>query len=121
MNPEQIEALERLASLAGNKNYNGQAEQEKEIRRPRFDGTINLGHILTILTMGAALATVWVNGRIAQSDHESRIKTLESSRIEMNSTIAKVVETANQGMINQEKISIALQYLTRDAKQKPNP
>lgn len=99
--------------LTAMEEHNGIEATRREKQRPRFDGTINLGHVLTILTMGAALATMWVNGRVAQADHETRIVVLEQTQREFKETLKQMSETAAQGMRNQDKISLALEYLTK--------
>lgn len=115
---EERERVRKLLSLAANPEHNGHEAERVERRKPRFNGEINLGHVLTILTMGCALATMWVNGRVAQADHETRLVALEQTQKEFKETLGKMAETAQQGMRNQDRITVALEYLT---KTKANP
>lgn len=91
-------------------------QQAREKRQPRFDGTINLGHVLTIITMVVGLATVYVNGRVTTADHESRLRALEDVSKEFKITLAKVAENEAQAVRNQERIATTLEWLVKEKK-----
>lgn len=114
--PEESETIRRLI---GSQPASRQNAEEADRKRPKFDGTFNLGHILTIVTMIGGLALMWANGRVSQADHEIRIVSLERSQVEMRTSIVKMAETADQAMRNQDKISIALDYLVKERPPKP--
>ncbi len=84
--------------------------------RARFDPTVNLGHILTALMMGAALVTMWANMKVSQSEHEARLRSLEMSQVEMKDTISKIADNAAVSTRTQDRLSLTLEYLTKQAK-----
>ena len=43
----------------------------------RFDKTINLGHVMTIITLMAGMATAYTTYRVSMAEHETRIDRLE--------------------------------------------
>lgn len=85
-------------------------------RKPRFDGTFNLGHLFTsltiLITMGSAMATIYVNGKVITADHETRLHALEVGQAKMMLTEEKLADAISQGLVNQKEIAIALKYLT---------
>ena len=109
--------LDKLASLIRDPSTNGARaiddEARQQARKPRFDGTVNLGHLLTILTMLVAMASMWAKNEVARADHESRIKALESAQVEFKQTLAKLAENEAAAMRNQDRISTALEYLMK--------
>lgn len=47
------------------------------MQRPRFDWTVNLGHVLTIAALLGTLGTMYTTYQVTVSDHDSRLRTLE--------------------------------------------
>lgn len=78
---------EEIKRLVSENNHN------KETSKPRFDGTINLGHVITFLSMGAALVTMYTNDQVWRADHDSRMKYVEASELELRKSIDKLSET----------------------------
>jgi len=87
--------------------------QSDSTRRPRFDPTINLGHILTAIMMGAALVTMWANQKVAQADSDSRIRVLEKSQTRIDDTVSKLADNAAASQRTQDKLSLTLEYLAK--------
>lgn len=112
---EEHERLRQLIHVSDDVDSTD-AHQARERRHPKFDGTINLGHVLTILTMVLGLATVYVNGRVTTADHESRLRALEEVSKEFKITLAKVAENEAMGVRNQERIATTLDWLVKDKK-----
>jgi len=81
--------------------------------KPRFDGTINLGHILTALMMGAALVTMWANTKVTEAQHDSRIAALEKSQSRIDETIKTLADNATASQRTQDKLSMTLDYLAK--------
>lgn len=112
------EEHERLRQLIHVADDIGHRNQEDGIarRKPKFDGTYNLGHLLTsftiLITMGTAIGTMYVNNKVTTADHETRIHALEFSQAKMQATEEKLSDAVAQGMVNQKEISIALKYLS---------
>ncbi len=99
-----------------------QFEQDSQHRRsnkPRFDGTINLGHVLTMIMMGTALLTMWTNTKVTEAEHNSRITVLEHSQVEMHDTMKTLADSASASQRTQDKLSLTLEYLAKQIGQKP--
>lgn len=112
---EEHERLRQLLHVADDSGQRSHDEAGAR-RRPRFDGTYNLGHLLTsftiLITMGTAIGTMYVNNKVTTADHETRIHALENSQAKMQATEDKLAEAVAQGLINQKEITVALKYLT---------
>jgi hypothetical protein len=46
---------------------------------PKFDWTINLGHVLTIAAVLGTMATAYTTYQVTISDHDARIRSLEKT------------------------------------------
>lgn len=82
-------------------------------KKPRFDGTVNLGHVLTMLMMGAALLTMWTNTKVTQAEQNSRISVLEKSQSRFDDTIKTLADNASAAQRTQDKLSLTLDYLAK--------
>lgn len=100
-------------------DFQFEGDSTNRTRRPRFDGTINLGHILTALMMGAALLTMWTNTKVTEAEHNSRITVLENSQKDMHDTVKSLAESAASSQRTQDKLSLTLDYLAKQMPQKP--
>ncbi len=99
-----------------------QFEQDSQHRRsnkPRFDGTINLGHVLTIIAMGTAMVTVWTSTKVTQAEQNSRLSVLEHSQVEMHDTMKTLADNASASQRTQDKLSLTLEYLAKQIPQRP--
>lgn len=90
-----------------------QFENDRPSKKPRFDGTINLGHILTALMMGAALLTMWTNTKVTQAEQNSRIAVLEKSQTRTDETMKTLADNASSSQRTQDKLSMTLDYLAK--------
>lgn len=88
-------------------------------RRPRFDPTVNLGHILTMLMMGAALLTMWTNLRVSTAESNSRITVLEASQKKTDDTIKTLADNATSTARTQDKLSLTLDFMAKQIASKP--
>lgn len=113
---EEHEQLRQLIHVADDVDE-GHEHEARQRRHPKFDGTINLGHVLTIITMVIGLATVYVNGRVTTADHESRLRALEEVSRDFKLTLAKVAENEAQAVRTQERIATTLDWLVKEKKQ----
>lgn len=86
-------------------------------RGARFDPTINLGHIITgattVITMGAALGTMWVNFKVTESQHASRLDSNDKAITELKETTRHLAETQQQMSLTEQKLSLTLEYLAK--------
>lgn len=97
--------------------YDRIAENHPE-RKPRFDGTINLGHILTAVVMGAGLVTMWANAKVITADHESRLKTLEQAQVEFKQGLSKLAENESMALRTQDKLANTMDWLMKERDRK---
>lgn len=93
--------------------FHSDDSEERPSPRPRFDGTINLGHVLTALMMGAALLTMWVNERVTEAEHDSRLKVLEKSQTRTDETVSKLADNAASSQRTQDRLSLTLDFLAK--------
>lgn len=90
-------------------------EPDFSSRKPRFDPTVNLGHILTAIMMAGGFVGMWASMKVSQSEHNSRISVMEAAQAEMKSNIAKLAENANITARAQDRMSMTLEYLAKQA------
>ncbi len=91
----------------------------RQVSKLRFDGTINLGHILTAVMMSAAILTMWVNTKVTEAEHDSRLKVLEKSQVRIDETVTKLAENAASSQRTQDKLSLTLDFLAKQISNKP--
>lgn len=96
-----------------------QFDNDRPSKKPRFDGTINLGHILTALMMSAALLTMWTNTKVTQAEQNSRIAVLEKSQTRTDQTLATLADSATASQRTQDKLSLTLDFLAKQVTLKP--
>lgn len=99
--------------------FHSDESEERPSPRPRFDGTINLGHVLTALMMGAALLTMWVNTKVTEAEHNSRITVLENSQKDIHDTVKTLADNASATQRTQDKLSLTLEYLAKQIPSHP--
>ncbi len=87
--------------------------------KPRFDPTINLGHLLTAMMMAAALLTMWTNLRVTQAQADSRLAILEKSQQKTEETIGKLADNASTSARTQDKLGLTLDFLAKQVAMKP--
>jgi predicted metalloprotease len=92
------------------------SEQQAEIRRPKFDGTVNLGHILTAFSMLIAGLLVWSQSMVVQAKQDMRILGIEQSVLEQRSSLKQMADTQQIAIRNQDKMNTAIEYLTQQRK-----
>lgn len=73
----------------------------EETPRVRFDWTISFGHILTVASVGLALATAYTAYQVTINDHDSRIRALEKTSLTLDARtneIASVMYSIRQDL-----------------------
>lgn len=116
---EDLHLARALSRAAADRHTNGEAAHARAQHRPRFDGTVNLGHILTMIAMGSALLTMWTNQRVSQADHEFRIRALEGANAEFKVTLAKMAENESVALRNQEQLRMTMEWVMKTVDAKP--
>lgn len=59
--------------------------ERSDMQKPRFDWSINLGHVLTIAAILGSLAAAYTTYQVTISDHDSRIRSLEKQGLLLDS------------------------------------
>ncbi len=85
----------------------------KQRQGVRFDATINLGHVMSAIMMGAALVTVYVTTRVTLADQDSRLKIVEAAYQEQKQTLVKLADSATSNAMTQQKLALTLEFLSK--------
>jgi len=88
---------------------------------PRFDATINLGHVLTIAALLGTLAIAYATYKVTISALESRLAYLETYRINNMEAQIKLQQGYNTEMSNaiyiiKQDVAVIRDRLERDKK-----
>lgn len=82
-------------------------------RKPRFDGTVTLGNVLTALAMMGGLWLFFTKVEIRSTQMDSRIAFLESSQRDIRDALNKLSDTQSQSSRAIERMTTAIEYMTR--------
>src|SRR5262245_8130312 len=63
---------------------------EMGVSKPRFDWTVNLGHVLTIAAILITLGTAYTTYQVTISDHDNRIRSLEKQGLTLDARTGEV-------------------------------
>jgi hypothetical protein len=89
-------------------------------RRPRLDLTVNLGHILTIVSIIGSVVFAWRQLEIAQIRLEEQLHAFNERTSKIESTIAELGKTQNQLAANLSQLQ-GMMYGTPWKKSNPQP
>lgn len=78
---------------------------------PRFDPTINLGHILTAMGMLCALLTMWTNMKVTTASLEARVAVLEKQNTDIATSQAFTAKAL-------ERLTVTLEFLSKQQSSK---
>ncbi len=95
-------------------------EQRDEQRRPKFDGTINLGHMLTAFSMLCGGLFVWGQSREVQAKQDIRISVLEQNALDQKTQMRTLAETQALAIRTQDRLVYAVDSIVGN-KDKINP
>ncbi len=84
-----------------------------EARRLRFDGTVNLGHVLTMAVMLIGGIGVWTQGQISASTQNARMTYMEKDATEIRTMLKQVSETQQIALRNQDKVTATVEILAK--------
>lgn len=90
-----------------------------ESQRPKFDGTINLGHIITASSMGLAMITMFVNFKVNEANHEARITSLEEYRKESRDLSKVMADTQGVATRNMDRMTFLIDQMMTKKPQQP--
>lgn len=85
--------------------------EQQERHKPRFDGTVNLGHIMTGLMMACGLLTMWTSMAEFKTSTSLRIANLEAAQLEQKKSNDEHVRALNEILRTQDKLTNALDSL----------
>jgi uncharacterized protein HemX len=90
-----------------------QAQRKAEARRWKFDGTVNLGHVLTAAVMLIGGLGVWTQGREVMIRQDSRLALVETTMAEVKSNLSKISESQQLSIRTQDKLAATLDAISR--------
>jgi hypothetical protein len=89
-------------------------EQSKaEARRWKFDGTVNLGHVLTATVMLIGGLGVWTQGREVMIRQDARLALVETTMSEVKANLARISESQQLAIRTQDKLAATLDAISR--------
>ena len=86
---------------------------EREARRWKFDGTVNLGHVLTAAVMLIGGLGVWTQGREVMIRQDSRLALVETTMAEVKSNLSKISESQQLSIRTQDRLAVTLEAISR--------
>jgi len=86
---------------------------EREARRWKFDGTVNLGHVLTATVMLLGGIGVWSQGREVAIRQDARLVLVETTMTELKSSLSKISESQQLAIRTQDKLAATLEAISR--------
>ena len=89
-------------------------EQTKaEARRWKFDGTVNLGHVLTATVMLIGGLGVWTQGREVMIRQDARLALVETTMSEVKANLSRISESQQLAIRTQDKLAATLDAISR--------
>jgi len=90
-----------------------QEQSKAEARRWKFDGTVNLGHILTASVMLVGGLGVWIQGREVAIRQDARLVLVETTMAEVKSNLSKISESQQLAIRTQDRLAATLDAISR--------
>ena len=90
-----------------------QKQNRAEARRWKFDGTVNLGHVLTAAVMLIGGLGVWTQGREVMIRQDARLALVETTMAEVKSNLNKISESQQLAIRTQDKLAATLDAISR--------
>jgi hypothetical protein len=90
-----------------------QEQNRAEARRWKFDGTVNLGHVLTAAVMLIGGLGVWTQGREVMIRQDARLALVETTMAEVKSNLSKISESQQLAIRTQDKLAATLDAISR--------
>ena len=89
-------------------------EQIKAERsRWKFDGTVNLGHVLTATVMLIGGLGVWTQGREVMIRQDARLALVETTMSEVKANLSRISESQQLAIRTQDKLAATLEAISR--------
>jgi hypothetical protein len=107
------EQEQRKAEELAKQRVRERERAEREARRWKFDGTVNLGHVLTAAVMLIGGLGVWTQGREVMIRQDSRLALVETTMAEVKSNLSKISESQQLSIRTQDKLAATLDAISR--------
>jgi hypothetical protein len=107
------EQEQRKAEELAKQRVRERERAEREARRWKFDGTVNLGHVLTAAVMLIGGLGVWTQGREVMIRQDSRLALVETTMAEVKSNLSKISESQQLAIRTQDKLAATLDAISR--------
>jgi len=86
---------------------------EREAWRWKFDGTVNLGHVLTATVMLLGGIGVWSQGREVAIRQDARLVLVETTMSEVKANLSKISESQQLAIRTQDRLAATLDAISR--------
>jgi uncharacterized membrane protein len=93
-------------------------ETEKEKRHVRFDLSINLGHIISLIAFLGSMLMVWINFNFRMAQNEVNIKTLQEQSSDVKTAIGKIQEANSMNSITTMRLTTIIDMMREEQKLK---
>ena len=90
-----------------------QEQTKAERSRWKFDGTVNLGHVLTASVMFIGGLGVWTQGREVMIRQDARLALVETTMSEVKANLSRISESQQLSIRTQDKLAATLEALSR--------
>jgi hypothetical protein len=107
------EQEQRKAEELAKQRVRERVRAEREARRWKFDGTVNLGHVLTAAVMLIGGLGVWTQGREVMIRQDSRLALVETTMAEVKANLSKISESQQLSIRTQDKLAATLDAISR--------
>lgn len=87
--------------------------EQNERRKPKFDGTLNLGHVLQIIVLCGGFWLWLTTARVDKALLEARVAALENNNREVRDTMREMAGEMTKLTISQERMATSLEYLAK--------
>jgi hypothetical protein len=107
------EQEQRKAEELAKQRVRERERAEREARRWKFDGTVNLGHVLTAAVMLIGGLGVWTQGREVMIRQDSRLALVETTMAEVKANLSKISESQQLAIRTQDRLAVTLEAISR--------
>jgi hypothetical protein len=107
------EQAQRKAEELAKQRVRERERAEREARRWKFDGTVNLGHVLTAAVMLIGGLGVWTQGREVMIRQDARLALVETTMAEVKANLSKISESQQLAIRTQDRLAVTLEAISR--------
>lgn len=93
-------------------------QERQEQRKPKFDGTINLGHIIQAIILIAGFWMWLTTARVQNALLEARVTALENNNREVRDSMREMTAALSKVAVTQERMTTSIEFLAKQAERK---